>query len=165
MIKQISLKPKNPLFSAIISFLSSATRFKQTKLPDSLLMLNLDAIRLCKRLPPKWSNQLTSDFVENAKNHINDFKSNSISQTNKYDLIKIISNLSIWGLGEADQTMSVELQKLIYSFEWETEDGFAVAASFDVNDDDAMIVWINGNWYLSKDRATVWSSRIGNIWG
>tara|TARA_B100001094_G_C18168992_1_gene793928 strand:+ start:233 stop:2428 length:2196 start_codon:yes stop_codon:yes gene_type:complete len=164
VLKQISLKPNNPLFSSIVAFLSSATRFKETKLPESILMLNLDAVRLCKRLPPKWSKQLTSDFVENAKNHINDFKSNSISQKNKYNLVKIISNLSIWGLGEADYALSIELQKLIYSFEWETEDGLAVAASFDAKDNDAMIVWINGGWYLSKDRATVWSSRTGNIW-
>ena len=155
VIKQI-VKPKNPLFSAIISFLSSATRFKQTKLPDSL-DAESRCIRLCKRLPPKWSNQLTSDFVENAKNHINDFKSNSISQANKYDLIKIISNLSIWGLGK--RTKQCLLNCRNYSFEWETEDGFAVAASFDVNDNDAMIVWINGNWYLSKGRSTVWSSK------
>ena len=165
VLKQISLKPNNPLFSSIISFLSSATRFKETKLPESILMLNLDAIRLCKRLPQNWSKQLTSDFVENATDHINDFKGfSSVSQEYKYDLIKIISNLSIWGLGEADHVLSLELQKMIYSFEWETEDGLAVAASFDVNDNDAMIVWINENWYLSKDRATVWSSRIGNIW-
>ena len=165
VLKQISLKPNNPLFSSIISFLSSATRFKEIKLPESILMLNLDAIRLCKRLPQNWSKQLTSDFVENATDHINDFKGfSSVSQEYKYDLIKIISNLSIWGLGEADHVLSLELQKMIYSFEWETEDGLAVAASFDVNDNDAMIVWINENWYLSKDRATVWSSRIGNIW-
>ena len=166
VVKQISSKPNNPLFTSIVCFLSSATRFTKTKLHDSVLMLKTDAIRLCKRLPPKWHKQILNDFVKPAnKHHLLHFKDDPISHENKYNLVKILSNLSIWGVGEADHSLSIEIQKLIYSFEWETEDGLPVAASFDVKyNGDAMIVWINDNWYFSKDRSTIWDSRIGNIW-
>lgn len=154
------------LYTGIINFLSAATKFENTSLPTSISMVNISALKLCKQLPQNWEKTVEKKFIQPSKNRISEFKDlHAIANLEKYDLIEVISNLSIFGVGEAHLKLSESLQFLINSFEWNSVDNLPIAASFDVEQpSDAMIVWVNNNWYYSKDRTRIWDSRTGNIW-
>ena len=166
VIKQIQFKRKGKiLFLAIINFLCLGANSAETNLNEFISLTNLSSIRMCKEIPKTWQNKVNS-FMDSASRNPRYMK--EIPPDEIYHLIEIISNLATWGTGDPDKDLSSKLQQLIYSYELETSDGLPVAASFDTNfkikDNDAMIVWFNGNWYFSKDRSIQWNSTIGNIW-
>ena len=165
VIRQIERK-NHILIQAIMNFLLLSCKFNTKTLADCIMMINIEAIRMCKRLPDNWRKNV-KDFIKLAGGNPNMKGGIGKSPEEIYHLIEILSNLAIWGTGDPDTELSIELQKLIYSYEWLSKDDLPVAASFDTSfSNDAMIVWNSpdGNWYLSKDRLKKWVSNIGNIW-
>lgn len=164
VIRQVKRKGRI-LFLAIMNFLYLGANSAETNLDEFISLTSLSSIRMCKEIPKNWQNKVNS-FMDSASRNPRYMK--EIPPDEIYHLIEIISNLAIWGTGDPDKDLSSKLQQLIYSYELETSDGLPVAASFDTNfkikDNDAMIVWFNGNWYFSKDRSIQWNSIIGNIW-
>lgn len=167
VIRQVSRKGKI-LFLAIMNFLYLGTKSQTAPLNTFISLTDLSSIRMCRELPNFWQNKVKS-FIDAASvdNNSGGYYLGRVGNyIEDYHLIEIISNLAIWGTGDPDKDLSSKLQQLIYSYELVTSDGLPIAASFDTNfkDNDAMIVWFNGNWHFSKDRSIQWNSTIGNIW-
>jgi len=163
----IQVKRKNHiLFQAIMNFLCMSCQFNSKTLTNCILLIHMKAIKMCKELPDVWKKSVQTFIDLAGKNP--DMKGRvGKSPDDIYQLIEILSNLSIWGTADPDSKLSTELQKLIYGYEWLSIDDLPIAASFDTSlPNDAMIVWnsLDGNWYFSKNRLEKWTSNVGNIW-
>jgi len=165
VIRQVQRKD-DVLYKAIFNFLVMGSRFKSTSLNNCISMINLKAIKMCKKLPNKWQENVKR-FIKLAEVNQDMAGRDGKSPDEIYHLIEILSNLAIWGTGDPDTELCTELQQLIYNYEWLSTDDLPVAASFDTSfPNDAMIVWnqLDNKWYFSKNRLEKWESNSGNIW-